>query len=99
MGTALAPDTERDQQTELVIFVTPMLVDAIHPDMMARVVRAEAARHEQLGYTPIINNPVHAQPLNDEGHWHPAHPALSQWESGRPQANSWNWDQPKEMEK
>jgi len=99
VGGLFGARTERHQQTELAIFVTPVLVDANHPDMMARVVRAEAVRHEQLGFAPVMNNPVQAQPLNDHGHWHPAHPALSQWESSKPQANSWNWDQAKEMEK
>jgi pilus assembly protein CpaC len=93
IGGLFGARSERQQQTELAIFVTPVLVDANHPDMMARVVRAEAVRHDELGYAPVINSPVQSQPLNDQGHWHPAHPALSQWESGRPQANSSSWNQ------
>ena len=70
---------QSSRQVELAIFVTPVIVTPDHPDMMARVTRAQTAQDWQIGPTHQMNVPITGQPDTSKHQWHPAHPALSQW--------------------
>lgn len=85
---------QSSRQVELAIFVTPVIVTPDHPDMMARVTRAQTAQDWQIGPTHQMNVPITGQPDADTHQWHPAHPALSQWgQSGQfPSTNTYSFD-------
>lgn len=82
------------RQVELAIFVTPVIVTPDHPDMMARVTRAQTVEDWQIGPTHQMNVPIQGTPDTRAHRWHPSHPSLSQW--GHPawagQANSHAFD-------
>ncbi|UOD49430.1 type II and III secretion system protein family protein [Orrella daihaiensis] len=74
--------TDQQRQVELAIFLTPVIVTPDHPDLMARVARAQTVEDWQIGPIRNLNVPVTGQPDSSTHQWHPAHPALSQWEQG-----------------
>ncbi len=82
------------RQVELAIFVTPVIVTPDHPDMMARVTRAQTVEHWQLGPTHQMNVPIQGEPDDRSHRWHPVHPALSQWGAATvpPRSNSHAFD-------
>jgi len=59
------------RQVELAIFVTPVIVTPDHPDMMARVTRAQTVEHWQLGPTHQMNVPIQGEPDDRSHRWHP----------------------------
>ncbi len=86
--------TEQERQVELAIFLTPVIVTPDHPDLMARVTRAQAVQDWQLGSSRELNVPINGQPDPGAHQWHPAHPALSQWGQGWPveRGNTYSFD-------
>lgn len=46
------------QETELAIFVTPVVVAADHPDMMQRVAKGQHILENNLQHTPVMNVPI-----------------------------------------
>jgi len=85
---------QSSRQVELAIFVTPVIVTPDHPDMMARVTRAQTAQDWQIGPTHQMNVPITGQPDTGTHQWHPAHPALSQWGLSNPfpRTNTYSFD-------
>ena len=84
----------QQRQVELAIFLTPVIVTPDHPDLMARVVRAQTIEDWQLGQTRALNVPINGQPDASTHQWHPAHPALSQWGPAKPvqSGNTYSFD-------
>lgn len=75
-------------ETELAIFVTPVVVSATHPDMQARVQRGQATVDATFGHQSPINVPIRdtdtfnhspaTQP--DDQRWDPWQHQGSQWQ-------------------
>lgn len=86
--------SDRRRQVELAIFVTPVLVTPDHPDLMARITRAQDIEDFELGHDRRINVPVNGAPDPREHRWHPSHPGLSQWGHGQRErpANTYAFD-------
>lgn len=86
--------TEQQRQVELAIFLTPVVVTPDHPDLMARVTRAQAIEDWQIGQERQINVPVNGLPDPATHQWHPSHRALSQWGQGSPahSGNTYSFD-------
>lgn len=80
IGGLFGSSNTRHRQTEMAVFVTPVLVDAEHPDMMTRVARGQTITDHRLGQDFEINVPVRGDSRHQHHQWHPSHPALSQWE-------------------
>ena len=93
LGDLTGVKSVRTRQTELAIFVTPVVVDADHPDMMQRVIRGAAIRDSRIHHEPDINVPVQSHPLETTGQWRPDHPTYSQWQRmpERPLSNTHAW--------
>ena len=70
---------KRDRQVELAIFVTPTIVSADHPDLMARVAHAQRIEAVNLGSERQLNLNVNSMPDATNHRWDPSHPTLSQW--------------------
>lgn len=80
IGALFGSTSTRHRQTEMAVFVTPVLVDADHPDMLTRVARGQTITDHQFGQTADINVPVRGDSRHQQHQWHPSHPALSQWD-------------------
>lgn len=96
IGGLFGVTSTQTRQTEMAVFVTPVLIDADHPDMMARVARGQAITGQHIGFSPEMNVPIRGE-TNDANHqWHPLHPGLSQWDSlvdqprGRRNTTGWS---------
>ena len=78
------------QETELAIFVTPVLVSADHPGMVHRVQASSHLLQAAFPQAPQINTSlVHfPQPVNTEGHiaWNPWSGPGSQWKDSNQEA-------------
>ncbi|MCQ9616206.1 pilus assembly protein N-terminal domain-containing protein [Paenalcaligenes niemegkensis] len=61
LGRLFSSERFRRNETELAIFVTPVVVDATHPDMQERVHRAEALLQQQFGETEVMNTRIRDQ--------------------------------------
>jgi pilus assembly protein CpaC len=81
IGGLFGVTSTQTRQTEMAVFVTPILIDANHPDMMARVAKAQAITDQQIGQPPALNVPVRGETNDADHQWHPSHPGLSQWDS------------------
>lgn len=86
--------SKQDRQVELAIFLTPVIVTPDHPDLMARITRAQTIEDWQLGNARQMNVPVQGHPDPSTHQWHPAHPSLSQWGQGWPdeRGNTYSFD-------
>jgi len=96
IGSLFGVTSTQTRQSEMAVFVTPVLIDANHPDMMARVARGQAITDQHIGQPPELNVPIRGESNNSEHQWHPSHPGLSQWDSLIDQPtdrrNSFTWD-------
>ena len=81
VGGLFGVSSAQTRQTEMAVFVTPILIDANHPDMMARVAKAQGITNQHIGQPPALNVPVRGETNHDDHQWHPSHPGLSQWDS------------------
>ena len=79
IGALFGTTSTRYRHTEMAIFVTPVLVDADHPDMLTRVARGQQITDQHFGATADINVPIRGDSRHQDHQWHPSHPALSQW--------------------
>ena len=77
--------TQRND-TELAVFVTPVVVSADHPDMARRVQRSEALIQGRFPDPPMLNAPIRErsvlppqQPSSAQA-WHPWSGAGGQWQ-------------------
>ena len=61
LGGLFGVDRQHERQTELAIFVTPVVVDAQHPHMAARVANGQAIVTGAFPDPPKLNTPVRAQ--------------------------------------
>ncbi|MDO9024086.1 pilus assembly protein N-terminal domain-containing protein [Zwartia sp.] len=79
MGSLFGVKSDQYRETELAIFVTPVVVNADHPDMVRRVENAAGIMQEAFGTEQRLNTPIHQQSVlpswNQEGSMH------SQWET------------------
>lgn len=81
VGGLFGVTSTQTRQTEMAVFVTPILIDANHPDMMVRVAKAQAMTDRHIGQTPELNVPVRGETNDSDHQWHPSHPGLSQWDN------------------
>lgn len=58
LGKLFGSERFRRNETELAIFVTPVVVDATHPDMQQRLHRAQALLQQQFQDEEVMNTPV-----------------------------------------
>jgi len=79
MGSLFGVKREHFRETELAIFVTPVVVNAEHPAMVRRVENAAVVLEQAFGAQQRINTPVLTTP--DVRSWHQAHSDQSQWET------------------
>lgn len=73
-------------ETELAIFVTPVVVAPDHPDLMRRTEKSQAILNTAFPGEPLLNVPVHstdtlpdALPLGGQAYWDPWAGKGSQW--------------------
>lgn len=67
------------RETELAIFVTPIVVNAEHPGLKQRVENAASILEQTFGMDQRLNSSV--SPINDLQNWHHNQSSQSQWES------------------
>ena len=60
-----------DKETELVVFVTPTVVDAQTPELVDRVDKAQRKLQDMLGPPPYLTHPIQAQPISADARPHP----------------------------
>lgn len=81
----------QQRETELAIFVTPVLVGAGHPDMEARIARGAALVGQAFPDGPVLNTPVRDGPMAAGG-WDPYAGPASQWrQPARAAANTYDF--------
>jgi pilus assembly protein CpaC len=101
IGHLFGLNSTQTRQTEMAVFVTPILIDANHPDMMARVAKAQAITDQHIGQPPVLNVPVRGETYDTDHQWHPSHPGLSQWDSLTNQPvdrqNTTDWFEPHQL--
>ena len=96
IGALFGTTTTRHRQTEMAVFVTPVLVDADHPDMLTRVARGQQITDQHFGAAREINVPIRGDSRHQDQQWHPSHPGLSQWDGAhepspsRRNTTAWN---------
>lgn len=79
-------------ETELAIFVTPVVVPPDQPDLLRRIQRGRALVKSTFSRPPLINVPVSAraghraprQPDDAVGNWNPYSGGGSQWQAPEP---------------
>ncbi len=89
LGHLFGSSRQQQQETELAIFVTPVLVSAEHPDMVERVRSSQEMLQDAFTPPPRINKPVSPQgrlpaPMEASAGavWNPWEGAGSQWSGG-----------------
>lgn len=78
-------------ETELAIFVTPVVVAPDHPDLMRRVQKGLDILHDAFPAEPVLNVPVHANnglPAGQQAYWNPWAGSGSQWDDSSSPAPS-----------
>ena len=63
LGALFRSKRFQNDETELVVFVTPSIVDSQSPGLVQRVERAQQRLQEQLGPQPYLSAPL--QPKHD----------------------------------
>ena len=79
MGSLFGVKSEQYRDTELAIFVTPVVVNADHPDMIKRVDNATAIIEQALGNERRLNTPIRSQ--QEMPAWSQVGSTHSQWET------------------
>lgn len=85
LGKLFSSTRFQHNETELAIFVTPVVVAADHPDLMRRVARGNDILHtafpsEELINVPVRSHPSLPSPLGGDGaSWDPYQGKGSQW--------------------
>lgn len=78
LGSLFGVSRDSYRETELAIFVTPVVVNADHPSMTQRVNHASVLLDQAFGSEHRLNTPV--QDRFPEAAWHQRDAAYSQWE-------------------
>lgn len=79
IGSLFGVNRDYYRETELAIFVTPVVVNADHPGMTQRVEKAGDILDQAFGTETRMNTPVHSRPFTSS--WHHRDASHSQWES------------------
>jgi len=79
LGNLFGVNRDYYRETELAIFVTPVVVNADHPGMTQRVDNAAVILDQAFGTEPRINTPIQSRSLS--ANWNQRDAAHSQWES------------------
>lgn len=79
IGSLFGVKSEQYRDTELAIFVTPVVVNADHPDMVRRVENAAVIIEQSLGAERRLNTPIRQLQTSDA--WSQMESPHSQWES------------------
>ena len=79
IGSLFGVKRDYYQETELAIFVTPIVVSADHPDMARRINNASAILDQDFEASPRLNTPI----LDQKGppNWNHDKHIASQWET------------------
>ncbi|MCM0036166.1 MAG: pilus assembly protein N-terminal domain-containing protein [Burkholderiaceae bacterium] len=79
LGNLFGVKRDYYRETELAIFVTPVVVNADHPSMTQRVEKAAVILDQVFGTEARLNTPI--QSSTTSSNWHQRDAAHSQWES------------------
>ena len=88
LGRLFSSTRFQHNETELAIFVTPVVVSADHPDLQARVSRGQAILRDTFRAPEVLNVPVRdlrslPAPTDDDAPgWNPYSGPGSQWQEG-----------------
>lgn len=75
------------RETELAIFVTPVVVNAEHPGITQRVDNAAMMLDQEFGFSPRLNTPVIS--TQEQPSWHQKQSSFSQWDANEPVIDQW----------
>lgn len=79
VGSLFGVKRDYYRETELAIFVTPVVVNADHPGMTQRVEKAAVILEQAFGTEKRLNTPIQSNSIPSNWHQHDA--THSQWES------------------
>jgi pilus assembly protein CpaC len=88
VGTLFGIHRDQYRETELAIFVTPVVVNAEHPGMTQRVDNAAMILEQEFGSFPRINTPV--MDTQEQPSWHQKQSSFSQWDKNEPVIDQWS---------
>jgi pilus assembly protein CpaC len=88
VGTLFGIHRDQYRETELAIFVTPVVVNAEHPGMTQRVDNAAMILEQEFGSFPRINTPV--MDTQEQPSWHQKQSLFSQWDKNEPVIDQWS---------
>jgi pilus assembly protein CpaC len=87
-GGLFGVNRDHYRETELAIFVTPVVVNAEHPGMTQRVYNAAMIVEQEFGSLPRLNTPVMA--TQEQPSWHQKQSSFSQWDANEPVIDQWS---------
>jgi len=84
LGRLFSSTRFQHNETELAIFVTPVVVSADHPDLQARVAQGRQILQSTFQAPEVLNVPVRPAdelpaPISGDGGWNPYYGPGSQW--------------------
>lgn len=88
MGSLFGVKRDHYRETELAIFVTPVVVNAEHPGMTQRIDQAALIVDQAFGTAPKLNTPVLS--TQEQPEWHQKQSSFSQWDSGNTIIDQWS---------
>ncbi|CAN1495215.1 Type II/III secretion system [Burkholderiaceae bacterium] len=88
VGGLFGVNRDHYRETELAIFVTPVVVNAEHPGMTQRVDNAAMIVEQEFGSLPRLNTPV--MPTQEQPSWHQKQSSFSQWDANEPVLDQWS---------
>jgi type II secretory pathway component GspD/PulD (secretin) len=88
VGTLFGIHRDQYRETELAIFVTPVVVNAEHPGMTQRVDNAAMILEQEFGSFPRLNTPV--MDTQEQPSWHQKQSLFSQWDKNEPVIDQWS---------
>jgi pilus assembly protein CpaC len=88
LGGLFGVHRDHYRETELAIFVTPVVVNAEHPGMTQRVDHAAMILDQEFGTPPRLNTPVLA--TQEQPSWYQKQSSFSQWEKNEPVIDQWS---------
>jgi pilus assembly protein CpaC len=91
VGGLFGVNRDHYRETELAIFVTPVVVNAEHPGMTQRVDNAAMIVEQEFGSLPRLNTPVMA--TQEQPSWHQKQSSFSQWDANEPVLDQWSKSQ------
>jgi len=88
MGSLFGVKRDHYRETELAIFVTPIVVNAEHPGMTQRIDQAALIVDQAFGTAPKLNTPVLS--TQEQPEWHQKQSSFSQWDSTDTVIDQWS---------